>query len=117
MDKFWTFTVDVHPWMNSAINTIITDQDKGSKAEIAQVLPLAFNFHCSYHCWQNIMKHCQGGTQVYKGLWMFNQLVNAPSMEALNNKRSHCYTNMAESDKVYLDSVPDVKQFLWQDAQ
>ncbi len=32
-------------------------------------------------------------------------------MEALNSKRSRCYPNMAESDKAYLDSVPDVEQY------
>ena len=109
--QFWTFTVGVHPWMNSAGSTIITDQDKGSKAAISEVVPLAFNFHCSYHRRQNIMKHCRGGTQVYKALWMFNQLVGASTMAALNNKRDRCYPNMAESDRQYLDSVPDVEQY------
>ena len=42
---------------------------------------------------------------------MFNQLVSASSMEALHNKRSRCYPNMAKKDKEYLDSVPDVEQY------
>jgi hypothetical protein len=113
---FWRFTVEVHPFLNSSINIIITDQDKGSKAAIAQVLLLVFNFHCSYHRQQNIMKHCRGGTQVYKVLWMFNQIVSGSSMEALNNKRSRCYPNMVEKDKEYLDACPMLSSILQQDV-
>jgi hypothetical protein len=36
--------------------TIITDQDKGSKAAIVKVLPKAVNFHCSWHRRANIGK-------------------------------------------------------------
>jgi hypothetical protein len=109
--KFWEFAGSVHPSLNSAGNTIITDQDKGTKAAIALILPLVFNFHCSYHRRQNIMRHCKGGTQVYKGLWMFNQLVTAPNMEVLNNKRNRGYAHMKDEDRLYLDSVPDIEQY------
>ena len=109
--RFWEFASSVHPSLNSATNTIITDQDKGSKAAIAAILPLVFNFHCSYHRRQNILKHCKGGTQVYKALWMFNQLVATSSMEVLNNKRDRGYRHMSAADKAYLDMVPDIEQY------
>jgi hypothetical protein len=109
--RFWEFAVGVHPSLNSALNTIITDQDKGSKAAIAAIVPLVFNFHCSYHRRQNILKNCKGGNKVYKALWMFNQLVAAPSMEVLNNKRDRGYAHMTEKDKKYLNDVPDIEQY------
>ena len=109
--KFWEFAASVHPSLDSAENTIITDQDKGSKAAIAAILPSVFNFHCSYHRRQNILKNCRGGTQVYKALWMFNQLVEAPTLAVLNSKRTRGYAQMADKDKQYLDSVLDVEQY------
>ena len=109
--RFWEFASGVHPSLNSPSNTIITDQDKGSKAAIKRIMPLVVNFCCSYHRRQNILKHCKGGTQVYKALWMFNQLVSTSTMEVLNNKRDRGYTHMAAVDKQYLDSVPDVEQY------
>lgn len=109
--RFWEFAVGLHPSLNSALNTIITDQDKGSKAAIALLVPLAFNFHCSYHRRQNILKNCKGGNKVYKALWMFNQLVTAPNMEVLNNKRDRGYVHMSENDKRYLNIVADIEQY------
>ena len=109
--RFWEFALSVHPSLNSTKNTIITDQDKGTKAAIALILPNAFNFHCSYHRRQNILKTCRGGSQVYKALWMFNQLVAAPNMAVLNSKRTRGYAHMAAKDKQYLDSVLDSEQY------
>ena len=109
--KFWEFAASVHPSLNCEENTIITDQDKGSKAAISIILPHVFNFHCSYHRRQNILKHCKGGSQVYKALWMFNQLVAAPNMAVLNSKRTRGYAQMADKDKQYLDSVLDMEQY------
>jgi hypothetical protein len=57
------------------------------------------------------LKHCKGGTQVYKALWMFNQLVVAPNMAVLNSKRTRGYTQMADKDKQYLGSVLDIEQY------
>ena len=45
--RFWTFANKLHPQLDHKEITIITDQDKGSKAAIGRVLPNAKNFHCS----------------------------------------------------------------------
>ena len=47
--RFWTFIKSVHPIINQATKTIITDQDKGSIAAVAQEIPSAVQFHCSFH--------------------------------------------------------------------
>ena len=54
--KFWDFAVQIHPSLNSSEITIITDQDKGQIAAIAECMPNAFHFHCTVHCQQNISK-------------------------------------------------------------
>jgi hypothetical protein len=54
--KFWTFAKHLHPELDDDYVTIITDQDKGSKAAIVKVLPKAVNFHCSWHRRSNIGK-------------------------------------------------------------
>ena len=54
--QFWTFVKELHPWINHKSRTIITDQDKGSKKAIQQVLPRVANFHCSWHRRGNIGK-------------------------------------------------------------
>ena len=56
--KFWKFVKHVHGKddINHPGVTIITDQDKGSKAAIASVLPRVSNFLCSWHRRSNILK-------------------------------------------------------------
>jgi hypothetical protein len=59
--QFWEFCVDIHPTMNQAQVTIVTDQDKGQMTAIARHMKLAGHFHCSWHQRQNIIKKCGGG--------------------------------------------------------
>jgi hypothetical protein len=59
-DHFWQFALDLHPCLNRDIMTIMTDQQKGSKAAIEQVLPNAHIFHCSKHRADNITKSTTG---------------------------------------------------------
>jgi hypothetical protein len=55
-DHFWRFMLDLHPCLNCEIMTIMTDQQKGSKAAIKNVLPNVQIFHCSQHQANNITK-------------------------------------------------------------
>jgi hypothetical protein len=91
--------------------TIITDQDKGSKAAIQAVIPDAFNFHCSFHRRQNIMKRCKGGVQEFKVAWLFNKLVNAKTQEAINQLKDQYSSKLAQRDMAYLNSVLDEEQY------
>jgi hypothetical protein len=109
--QFWTFTVGVHPWMNSAGSTIITDQDKGSKAAISEVLPLAFNFHCSFHRQLNINMHCKGGKKMHSAYWIFNKLVPCRTTEEIERTKRENYPYLKPSDITYLDSLSDEEQY------
>ncbi len=60
--QFWNFIKKTHPTINQSKYTIITDQDKGSLSAMEKIIPLAGRFLCSFHCQQNIMKNCGGGT-------------------------------------------------------
>lgn len=109
--KFWTFARGVHPWLDNAEKTIITNQDKGSSKAISAVLPLAHNFHCSFHHRTNIMKKCKGGAQMHKGLWLFNMLVKAKTMDEITAKRNRNRGLMAETDFNYVGKIPDNEQY------
>ncbi len=63
--KFWTFAKSLHPHLDDGEITIITDQDKGSDAAVACVLPNAVNFHCSWHRRGNIIKVRSVSTKMY----------------------------------------------------
>jgi hypothetical protein len=52
--EFWTFAKKIYPCLNTPETTSITNQEKGSIEAIAEVLPLAGNFFCSFHRKKNI---------------------------------------------------------------
>ena len=54
--KFWKFAKGLNAELNQPHVTIITDQVKGSKGAISEVLPEVANFHCSWHRRNNIKK-------------------------------------------------------------
>jgi hypothetical protein len=52
----WEFLLETHPSMNASDITMITDQDKGQKTALSEVLPNVGHFHCVYHRRGNIIK-------------------------------------------------------------
>ncbi len=46
---FWTFAKKIHLCLNTSETTIITNREKRSIEAMAEVLPLAVNFFCSFH--------------------------------------------------------------------
>ena len=54
--QFWNFALSLHPSLDLEDTTIITDQAKGLKEALAEVLPGAGHFLCSFHRLQNIAK-------------------------------------------------------------
>jgi hypothetical protein len=74
-ERFWKFTSTQHPCLNHARVTIITDQQKGSIKAMAEVLPKAVNFFCSYHCGKNILTNVKGDKGVYSAFWYYNLLL------------------------------------------
>jgi hypothetical protein len=59
--QFWEFAKSLHPSLDRFDTTIITNQAKGLKEAIYQVIPNAIHFHCSFHRRQNITKIVKGG--------------------------------------------------------
>ncbi len=53
--EFWKFIIELHPCINETDVTIVSDQDKGLFGAIAEEVPEAVNFHCSFHRSQNIV--------------------------------------------------------------
>jgi hypothetical protein len=54
-----------------------------------EVVPLAASFLCSFHCRQNIMKKCGGGTgqSPLSAMWMYNLLIGCKSVTSLSATR------------------------------
>ena len=112
--SFWKFIVDIHPCLNMTDITIVSDQDKGLFSAIAEVVPEAVNFHCSYHRSQNILKMCGGGksgNKVYSALWVFNRLLQCRTVQQIANVKDKYFPMMHKKDLQYLLTVPDVNQY------
>ena len=112
--SFWKFIVDIHPRLDMTDVTIVSDQDKGLFSAIAEVVPQAVNFHCSYHRSQNILKMCGGGksgTKVYSALWVFNRLLQCRTVQQITNVKDKYFPMMHNKDLQYLNSVPDQNQY------
>ena len=73
--KFWQFAVETHPCLNRPDVTIITDQCKGSIGAIREHAAAAFNFHCTYHRLDNVIKYCKGGESKFSPHWVMRRLI------------------------------------------
>jgi hypothetical protein len=87
--RFWNFIKKTRPTINQSKYTIITNQDKGSLSAIEEIIPLVGRFLCSFHCQQNIMKKCGGGTgqRLLSAMWMYNLLMGCKSAASLSATR------------------------------
>jgi hypothetical protein len=87
--QFWNFIKTTHPTINQSNYTIITDQDKGSLLVMEEIVPLVGRFFCSFHCRQNIMKKCGGGScqRPLSALWVYNLLICCKSVASLSATR------------------------------
>ncbi len=108
---FWTFAKKIHPCLNTPETTIITNWKKGSIEAMAEVLPLAFNFFCSFHRKKNVETFVKGGKGKYSCHWFYQQLLNCSLQETLPKL---CFDHSAHiNDKAlqYINLVPDHQQF------
>ncbi len=71
---FWKFIMKTHPIVDQSNKTIITNQDKELLVAIDDIVPLAGEFHCSFHCQQKNVKKCGGkkGHKLLTALWLNN---------------------------------------------
>jgi hypothetical protein len=111
-NHFWTFVKDVHPSVNAPHYTILTDQDKGSINTIRGHLPQAFNFHCSNHRRQNIIKTCGGAAETaHTCLWTHNLLSGCNSLKWLESVKKEYLPHMDEKSQYYITKIDDSRQF------
>ncbi len=110
---FWEFVREVHPLIDIPQVTIMTDQDKGSIKAVAKCIPSAFNFHCSYHRRENIIKACGGGQgkKPHTALWLYNRLSACSNMQQINAEIEKHLDKLHERDHHYLMKLDKTKQF------
>ena len=105
--QFWNFALSIHPSLDQEDTTIITDQAKGLKEALAEVLPGAGHFLCSFHRLQNIAKIVKGGNVEYSCSWMFKKLLHAKNRAEISHIK-HKYSRHVEDRALkYLNTVPD----------
>ena len=109
--NFFTFAVNAHPCLNDAKVTIISDKDKGLMGAIAEVLPKAVNFMCSYHRRKNITIQVRGGSGAYSCLWFYNLLMRCSSHTVLEGLKVEHAMNMDDKALRYLNKVNDHEQY------
>jgi hypothetical protein len=111
---FWKFVARIHPTINRPVVTLLTDQDKGSITSVAKVIPLAHNFHCSYHRRQNILSKCGGGasgTKPLTALWLYNMLSNCSNLQQLETYANRYLHQLFPTDSHYLTKIANNKQY------
>jgi hypothetical protein len=111
--SFCKFIANLHPSINEADVTIITDRCKGSIAAIDEYFPSAFQFHCSYHRAANILLNCKGGKGKHSAYWLYKTLVNCGSKATLDRVRDKYSHHLTEKQLGYLfnEDVKDEAQF------
>ena len=111
--KFWRFVKKVHPCIDSSEVTILTDQDKGSIGAVESEIEHAAQFHCSFHCRQNIIKTNGGGkgTTPLTALWLYNLLSGCNSVAKLEMNRQKYYPPMHPTNYHYLTKLEDECQY------
>jgi MULE transposase domain len=111
--SFCKFIANLHPSINEADVTIITDRCKGSIAAIDEYFPSAFQFHCSYHRAANILLNCKGGKVKHSSYWLYKTLVNCGSKATLDRVRDKYSHHLTEKQLRYLhnEDVKDEAQY------
>jgi hypothetical protein len=109
--QFWEFAKSLHPSLNRFDTTIITNQAKGLKEAIYQVLTNAVHFHCPFHRRQNITKIVKGGNVKYSCLWLFNKLVKAHTKQEIDHIK-HKYSQFVDEKALkYLITFDDKEMY------
>ena len=97
-NKFWKFTAGLHPSLNDPTVTIITDQNKGSITAIAEHVPNAFHFHCSYHHAANVLKNCKGGKVKHLPNYVFKKMVRSNSIAELDWHENRLFSHLNQKE-------------------
>ena len=99
--------------MNLPDVTIVTDQDKGQKSAISEVMDQAGQFYCAHHRRGNIIKMCgaASGNRIYSALWVYNRLVGCRTVEQIEREKTSSMPMMHPNDARYLNNLNDDEQY------
>ncbi len=78
---------------------------------MAEVLPKAMNFFCSYHRGKNILTNVKGGKGMYSAHWFYNQLLGCGRYDTIDELRFQYARNMDKMALAYVNSVNDHQQY------
>ena len=107
---FWKFMVKAHPSINPPVVTIISDQNMGCIATLANHVPQARHFHCAWHWHQNITKTCGGSASMPgNSLWTNNLLVGRKTMA--NHHSGMQLPGLFPTNRHYLSKRPNEVQY------
>ena len=99
--------------MNLPDVTVVTDQDKGQKSAISEVMDQAGQFYCAHHRRGNIIKMCgaASGNRIYSALWVYNRLVGCRTVEQIEREKTSSMPMMHTNDARYLNNLNDDEQY------
>ncbi|MGH3054385.1 MAG: hypothetical protein ACRDL7_05345, partial [Gaiellaceae bacterium] len=105
---FLTFVRRCYPTLNASHVTIVSDQDKGIKRAVEEVMSFASHFYCAKHRAENVKKHCKAACKD-----AFLETVNAMTMDELARCKQKYLTDPGISERhcQYLGNVDDDKQY------
>ncbi len=78
---------------------------------MAEVLPKAVNFVCSYHRGKNILTNVKGGKGVHSAFWYYNQLMECGQADTIDKLRFEHAWSMDDKALVYVNNVNDHQQY------
>ena len=104
--SFFQFVLEHYPQINHVNTTIVSDRDKGLIGSILSVLPSVTGFYCSRHRAGNIAGRFNRAAVV-----AFNLAVQAKTLEALEEIKTHRIGALPSRAKSYIEAVADELQF------
>ena len=103
----------IHPTIDRPEVTIVSDQDKGSRVAVRDVIPNAHHFHCSWHRCQNITKAFGNKDGKVEGTanWMFNILSNCKTCREIDMQSEQHLPSLYADERRFLLKLPDNAQY------
>jgi hypothetical protein len=108
---FWTFEKKIHPCLSTPETTIITNWEKGFIEAMAEVLPLAVNFFCSFYQRKTIETFVKGEKGKYSRHWFYWQLLNCSLPETVTKLHFEHAAHINDKALQYINLVLDHQQF------
>ena len=86
--EFGEFVNGIHLLMNLTDMTIVTDQDKGQKFTIKDIMDKTGHFHFLHHCRGDIIKMCglNSRSTIYSALWVYDCVVGCQTVETVERE-------------------------------